>query len=123
MVKDIEELNNILNKITANPLDTNAKNDLIEWKRIASTNKFYNHMAMMGRLLKTSETNYEINSQEKKAFLNQDNSIIAEILYKKLIEKANIDNNIVKNINWNLNGKTFEDKAIDIIAEMNKYII
>ena len=80
-------------------------------------------MAMMGRLLKTSETNYEINSQEKKAFLNQDNSIIAEILYKKLIEKANIDNNIVKNINWNLNGKTFEDKAIEIINEMNKYII
>ena len=73
--------------------------------------------------LKTSETNYEINSQEKKAFLNQDNSIIAEILYKKLIEKANIDNNIVKNINWNLNGKTFEDKAIEIINEMNKYII
>lgn len=123
MVKDVEELNNILNKITANPLDTNAKNDLIEWKRIDSTNKFYNHMAMMGRLLKTSETNYEINSQEKKAFLNQDNSIIAEILYKKLIEKANIDNNIVKNINWNLNGKTFEDKAIEIINEMNKYII
>ena len=118
-----EELNNILNKITANPLDTNAKNDLIEWKRIDSTNKFYNHMAMMGRLLKTSESNYEIKSQEKKAFLNQDNSIIAEILYKKLIEKANIDNNIVKNINWNLNGKTFEDKAIEIINEMNKYII
>lgn len=123
MVKDVEELNNILNKITANPLDTNAKNDLIEWKRTDSTNKFYNHMAMMGRLLKTSENNYEKNSQEKKAFLNQDNSIVAEILYKKLIEKANIDNNIVKNIDWNLNGKTFEYKAIEIINEMNKYII
>ena len=41
----------------------------------------------------------------------------------KLIEKANIDNAIVKNINWNLNGKTYEEKALEIITEMNKYSI
>ena len=116
MVKDVEELNNILNKITANPLDINAKNDLIEWKKTDSIDKFYNHMSMMGR----KETE---NVQEKNTYLGQDNSKIAEILYTKLIEKANFDNAIVKNINWNLNGKTFEDKALEIITEMNKYSI
>ena len=73
-------------------------------------------MSMMGR----KETE---NTQEKNTYLGQDNSKIAEILYTKLIEKANFDNAIVKNINWNLNGKTFEDKALEIITEMNKYSI
>lgn len=116
MVQDIEKLNDILNKITANPLDTEAKNDLNEWKKTDSIDKFYNHMSMMGR----KETE---NTQEKNTYLGQDNSKIAEILYTKLIEKANFDNAIVKNINWNLNGKTFEDKALEIITEMNKYSI
>ena len=116
MVQDIEKLNDILNRITANPLDTEAKNDLNEWKKTDSTDKFYNHMSMMGR----KETE---NTQEKNTYLGQDNSKIAEILYTKLIEKANIDNAIVKNINWNLNGKTFEEKALEIITEMNKYSI
>lgn len=49
MVQDIEKLNNILNRITANPFDTEAKNDLNEWKKTDSTDKFYNHMSMMGR--------------------------------------------------------------------------
>ena len=116
MVQDIEKLNNILNRITANPFDTEAKNDLNEWKKTDSIDKFYNHMSMMGR----KETE---NVQEKNTYLGQDNSKIAEILYTKLIKKANFDNAIVKNINWNLNGKTFEDKALEIITEMNKYSI
>ena len=116
MVQDIEKLNNILNRITANPFDTEAKNDLNEWKKTDSTDKFYNHMSMMGR----KETE---NVQEKNTYLGQDNSKIAEILYTILIKKANFDNAIVNNINWNLNGKTFEDKALEIITEMNKYSI
>ncbi len=116
MVQDIEKLNNILNRITANPFDTEAKNDLNEWKKTDSIDKFYNHMSMMGR----KETE---NVQEKNTYLGQDNSKIAEILYTILIKKANFDNAIVNNINWNLNGKTFEEKALEIITEMNKYSI
>lgn len=61
--------------------------------------------------------------KKKNTYLGQDNSKIAEILYTILIKKANFDNAIVNNINWNLNGKTFEEKALEIITEMNKYSI